>query len=201
MLQYVVDRVDRLKKPEIFAGLPPLTNGEYLGESMNDMKKLPHSITHGKSKTPEHVAWLGIRQRCTNPKNKDFDRYGGRGISICDEWAKFENFIRDMGNKPSSKHSIERRDNGGDYSPDNCKWATRVEQNRNQRVQKNSILGIKGIGMVQTGRNVRYNPAIGVNGKSVYLGSFKELKDAVSARINGELKYWGRASEGKAYQE
>jgi hypothetical protein len=93
---------------------------------------LKANTTHGMSKTPEFQVWAQMIDRCTNPNNRSFDHYGGRGIAVCDLWLNsFSNFIADMGRRPSPKHSLERRSNNGNYEPGNCYWATRLEQARN----------------------------------------------------------------------
>ena len=74
-----------------------------------------------------------MKSRCGNSNHVAFDRYGGRGITVCARWESFDNFFADMGPKPSSGHSIERRNNDLGYSPDNCYWATAQEQQRNTR--------------------------------------------------------------------
>lgn len=101
------------------------------------------SKTHGLSRTREHEAWCRIIQRCYDKNDKAYDSYGGRGILMSKQWRhSFETFLKDMGKKPSPKHSIERKDNNKGYSKTNCKWATKKEQARNRR--SNHILHING---------------------------------------------------------
>lgn len=88
--------------------------------------------SHGLSKTPEYSIWKGMRKRCNNPKEPVYKYYGGKGIRVCKRWDRFENFLEDMGLRPSKKHSIDRKDSTKNYCPSNCRWATTVEQRRNR---------------------------------------------------------------------
>jgi len=92
------------------------------------------SRKHGMSATSEYRIYFAMKKRCLDPSAVGYPRYGGRGITICDEWIKsFENFYADMGPRPSLRHSLERLDNELGYSKENCKWATATEQNNNKR--------------------------------------------------------------------
>ena len=91
------------------------------------------NTTHGLSGTPEYIAWNDMRQRCNNSNNGCYQYYGGRGITVDSCWDTFQQFIDDMGPRPSSQHSLERVDNNLGYCPSNCVWATKPEQINNRR--------------------------------------------------------------------
>jgi hypothetical protein len=103
--------------------------------------------THGQgglnTKTTEYRIWMGMKARCYIRSASGYPRYGGRGITVCDHWRdSFEAFFSDMGRRPSLYHSLDRINNDGPYSPENCRWATRIEQNRN--TPRNRLLTFNG---------------------------------------------------------
>lgn len=99
--------------------------------------------THGKSKKRIYNIWKRMKQRCLNKSCKDYFRYGGRGITICNDWVKFENFYNDMKYSYKENLSLDRIDNDKNYYKENCQWSTPKEQGRNKR--NNQIIEFKGI--------------------------------------------------------
>lgn len=96
--------------------------------------KWPRRIMKGQSSSPAYKCWENMVQRCTNSKATGYKYWGGRGISVCDRWRiSFTQFIEDVGERPSSKHSLDRIDVDGNYEPGNVRWATAAEQNVNKQ--------------------------------------------------------------------
>lgn len=100
-------------------------------------------VTHGKTKTPEYNVWNAMWARCTNPNAIGFDRYGEKGIVVCEEWGSFERFFADMGTRPSPRHELDRINSLGNYEPGNCRWATKWEQSANRSNVKRRTTGRK----------------------------------------------------------
>lgn len=91
--------------------------------------------THGEAttRTAEYRTWVSMHERCRSPVSQKWINYGGRGIRVCEHWSSFENFLNDMGRRPSKTHSLDRINNDGNYEPSNCRWATKKEQVDNRR--------------------------------------------------------------------
>ena len=129
--------------------------------------------THGLRNTRLYKIWRDIKYRTLNPNSRDYYKYGGRGITICEEWKNdFMSFYNWAMSKGSSDElSIDRIDNDGNYEPNNCRWTTRTIQSRNQRIPKNNTSGYKGV--CYNKNNNKYKAQIKVNNKSIYLGYFQ----------------------------
>lgn len=147
-----------------------------------------HGYTSG-GVSPEHRAWSKMKERCYRPNARGYENYGGRNITVYDGWLNsFENFIANMGDRPSPQHSIDRKDVNGNYEPDNCKWSTKEEQMRNRRVLKTNKTGVNGVYRSPTGK--KFCAQINHNGIREHLGTFDTIEEAEQTRNEAEKQYW-----------
>ena len=108
--------------------------GKYCSKACQNAAGRIHDEATWWRRTPEYRSWHGLKARCLNPHATGYANWGGRGITVCDRWRdSFENFLADVGRKPSPRHSLDRTDVNGNYEPGNVRWATPSEQRRNQR--------------------------------------------------------------------
>lgn len=141
--------------------------------------------TDGK-RTSEYIAWISMRQRCYNKNHRSCKNYGGRGIKVCDRWYKSSTmFLNDMGKKPTPDHSLDRINVDGNYEPSNCRWATISDQNRNMRV-----IGKYGVPGVYDHSSDSFRVSIMVNNKKIHVGCYRDLEEAIGARMHAENLYW-----------
>jgi hypothetical protein len=142
--------------------------------------------THGLIGTRLYGIWSDIKSRTLNPKYKQYNDYGGRGITICDEWKNdvksFYDWAMSNGYEEGKGLSIDRIDNDGNYCPENCRWTTITIQNRNQRIKKNNTSGYKGVSYHKSEK--KYRARITVNRKRINLGYFKTAVEAGIAYNN-----------------
>lgn len=115
-----------------------------LRRELSAINNTTHGERRGRNTSVEYRTWLHMIDRCDNPNDKSYHDYGARGITVCERWRRsFADFLADLGRRPSAEHTIERKDNDGPYSPNNARWATRLEQNRNKRNNRRVKIGKK----------------------------------------------------------
>lgn len=140
------------------------------------------NVRHGKKDTPEYRVWTDMKTRCYNKNHKSYSGYGGKGVKVCDSWAGrngFMNFFSDMGERPSSKHSIDRIDGTKGYSPSNCRWATATQQNINKKIPYNNKSGYRGVSWYKLSN--KWRAAISIDGRLRHLGYFDHAEEAAKA--------------------
>lgn len=133
--------------------------------------------------------WRGMHHRCSDKYTKNYKNYFLRGITVCERWNDFENFYKDMGPRPNPKLSMDRIDNDKGYSPENCRWATRSVQNKNQRRQLfPGTTGVYRIKDRKNGRAKKWQARYNEGGKSKSLGCHFTFDEARAARLNYEVQ-------------
>ncbi|TLQ03951.1 AP2 domain-containing protein [Marinilactibacillus psychrotolerans] len=166
---------------------------KYLSEwtSENHKKKkdgMKRWYKEKQKECPEYFSWTGMKARCYNKNHTSYPNYGLRGIKICEEWLNdFGKFLEDMGKKPTENHSIERIDNDKNYSPDNCRWATHLEQSWNRGVYSNNKTGV--IGVSWSKKDNKWWAEIKADGEKHFLGTYDDFEEATKARKEAEEKY------------
>jgi hypothetical protein len=137
-------------------------------------------VKHNLSSHILYTTWRNMMNRCFNNKHKAYVNYGGRGITICDEWLNVENFINDMYPSYKSGLSIDRENNDLGYSKDNCRWTTKEVQTQNTRlIHKHNTSGYRGVSYRKNKND--YRSSITVNKKMIHLGLFKDSLEAAKA--------------------
>lgn len=146
----------------------------------------PTVVFHSMSRTSEYKTWGDIINRTENPKDPGYKNYGARGIKMSDSWRKsFTRFYADMGERPDGM-TLDRIDVNGDYSKENCRWATKSVQIINRRLLSLNTSGYTGINRTSYGS---WQVSISANYKTYYLGTYKKIEEAIKARKDGEAKY------------
>jgi hypothetical protein len=170
--------------------------GDHLRAQKNGMCNscfLGQRITHGHSFVGNisraYNVWHSMKQRCLNKNNAGYPIYGGRGITVCERWLNFENFLADMGNPPEGT-SIERKNNDGNYEPDNCRWATRMEQGNNRRDNRYVILNGQQLTVAQATRIIGYSTESLYRSLRVSTDDRNAIPVLIPVRTTGKRKRW-----------
>lgn len=167
-------------------------NNRSCGCLLDESRKRGNPI-HGCKGHPLWEIYYAMVRRCSNEKDSNFPQYGGRGISVCDEWIQpapvgFEKFIEDMGERPDNSN-LDRIDPDKGYSKDNCRWVDKALSSFNTRKKVSNTSGRTGVNWIK--RLSKWRAVISLEGKSVHLGVFVNFEDAVKAREEAELLYFG----------
>lgn len=147
---------------------------------------LKEQITkHGGWKNGSYNTWRAMIRRCTIPTDKDYPRYGGKGVTVCPDWAEYAQFAKDMG-EPSGDETLDRIDTYGNYEPSNCRWAGVKTQNRNLRIRANSKTGVIGVSIV----GAKFMAKVTVGKRAYYSKLCGTVEEAATARKELEARHW-----------
>lgn len=143
---------------------------------------------HGHYYEPEFLAWKNMKKRCTDAR---FAKWYGR-TNVCPRWLEsYDNFLADVGRRPSAQHSLDRIDPKGHYTPENVRWAGKAIQSRNTKLHSTSTTGVRGVSWSK--EKQRWRAAIYVANKQHHVGYFFDFGAAAKARKEAEIKFWGEA--------
>lgn len=146
-------------------------------------------VTHGMTGTRQHSIWKNMLNRCRNENGKDYPRYGGRGITVCDKWLKFEGFWEDMSEGYSDELTLDRIDNDNGYNKENCRWATDVLQRHNKK--KRAGCSSAFIGVSKSREVSGFSSIIRKDHKAYFLGYFSTELEAAIAYDNASEELYG----------
>jgi hypothetical protein len=144
---------------------------------------------HGGYGKASYNTWRAMVRRCTVPTDKDYPRWGGSGITVCPEWMKYSNFVKDMG-EPESTQTLDRINPYGNYELNNCRWVSPIIQARNIRIPKANKTGV--IGVINVYAN-KWMASITVNKKRYYASVRNSIVEAAADRKELERLHWGKA--------
>jgi hypothetical protein len=144
------------------------------------------NFKHGGTGKGSYNTWRAMIRRCTIPTDKDYPRYGGKGVTVCSAWIEYEQFAKDMG-EPQGDETLDRINVYGNYEPSNCRWAGVQTQNRNIRIRPDSTTGVTGVSQTGSGR---FMAKITVGKHAYYSKVYLTVEEAAAARKELEARYW-----------